>query len=207
LRLNIKDKREENHLEKTLQMRVEASHALNFLVYLQNAFFNKQFTDPMLIKFPYNSWNNEFHSNSIFNKAYKEIWNEVNVKIAENPLNDLQIFQNKEWFYDKLFQPSKPGLFVFNELYESFKAWWGSFAGQNTLEWSIDNEKHREIYSHLSKVFIEKKTEPQKVFNISLVYDDFPLGELEVMPYYAVVSLKEFHIHREKLLIKLGKCV
>ncbi|MBM7565053.1 hypothetical protein [Paenibacillus sacheonensis] len=186
-------------MKNALFMTVEASHSLNFLVYLQNSFLNKHHTDAGEVKFPYTGWNNEFLSYSAFAAAFKELWNDVIDKIAANPVHDLHLFhQHEAGFHEKLFQPGNAGRLAYDELHKSFQVWWGSFAGSFALEGSISNDDHHDVYSRLAEYLAATNTEPSRTLKISLVYDAFPLGGLEVMPFYAVATVREFRLRRDR---------
>lgn len=156
-------------MENTLLMRTEASHSLNFLVYIQNIFLNRSQSRGEL-KFPYISTKCEFQKD--FDIRYRELWDEVSKRISEHPINDLKIFtEDKSLFYQGLFAENDDTLNEFNEIYQSFKVWRGSFAGRFSVERSID-EKGQEIYVELANLLIEKGIKPQKELNISLIYDE-----------------------------------
>lgn len=84
--------------------------------------------------------------------------------------------------------------------------WWDSFAGRFSVERAID-EKSEKLYVELANSLIQRGIAPQKELNISLLYDDFPLGNSEVSSYFAVVSIKDFFVRYKELLAKLQKSI
>lgn len=76
-------------MDNTLLMKIEASYSLNFLVYIQNLFLNRnQNKDEW--KFPYLPSRCVFQED--FEMRYREVWNEGARRISENPINVLEIF-------------------------------------------------------------------------------------------------------------------
>lgn len=191
-------------MENTLLMRTEASHSLNFLVYIQNIFLNRSQSRDEL-KFPYIPTRCEFRKD--FDMRYRELWDEVSKRISEHPINDLKIFaEEKNLFYKGLFVENDDTLNEFNEIYNSFKVWWGSFAGRFSVERSID-EKGQEIYAELASLLLEKGIKPQKELNISLIYDECVLVDLEPSSYFAVLSIRDCFVNYKELIPKLQLCI
>ncbi|MEO4055628.1 hypothetical protein [Solibacillus sp. CAU 1738] len=191
-------------MENTLLMRTEASHSLNFLVYIQNIFLNRSQSRDEL-KFPYIPTRCEFRKD--FDMRYRELWDEVSKRISEHPINDIKIFaEEKNLFYKGLFVENDDTLNEFNEIYNSFKVWWGSFAGRFSVERSID-EKGQEIYAELASLLLEKGIKPQKELNISLIYDECVLVDLEPSSYFAVLSIRDCFVNYKELIPKLQLCI
>lgn len=187
-------------MENTLLMRTEASYSLNFLVYIQNIFLNQNQSRDEL-KFPYIPTKCEFRKE--FDVCYRELWDEVSKRISEHPINDLKIFtEEKNLFYQGLFAKNDDTLNEFNEIYQSFKVWWGSFAGRFSVERSI-NEYGQKIYTELANSLTEKRNGPQKELNISLIYDECLLVDLEPSSYFAVLSIKDCIVNYKELIPKL----
>lgn len=187
-------------MKNTLLMRTEAPYSLNFLVYIQNIFLNRSQSRDEL-KFPCIPSKCEFRKD--FEISYRELWNEVSKRISEHPINDLKIFTDeKNLFYQCLYVESGDTLNEYNEIYQSFKVWWGSNAGQFAVERSID-EKGQEIYAELANLLIEKGIKPQKELNISLIYDECILVKLEPSFYFAVVSIRDCFFNYKALIPKL----
>lgn len=187
-------------MEITLLMRTEASYSLNFLVYIQNIILNQRQSRDEL-KFPYLSTKGEFRKE--FDMHYRELWDEISKQISENPINDQKIFtEEKMLFYKGLFADNDETLNEFNEIYQSFKVWWGSFAGRFAVERSIDVYGEK-IYAELANFLMEKGIIPQKVLNISLIYDECLLVDLEPSSYFAVLSIRDCIVNNKELLPKL----
>lgn len=188
-------------MENTLLLRTEASYSLNFLVYLQNLFLNKtQSREEM--KFPYILSKCEFFRED-FKMRYRELWDEVSKRISENPLNDMGIFVDKKnLFYQCLFVQSEEYLIEYNEIYHSFKVWWGSFTGHIAVERSIDVYV-QEIYQELADLLLEKRINLQKDLNISIIYDECVLVDLKPTSYFAVFTIRDFFVNYKELIPKL----
>jgi L-rhamnose mutarotase len=172
-------------------MRTEATHSLNFLVYIQNIFLNRSQSKEAL-KFPYIPTKCVFQKD--FDMRFRKLWDEVSKRISEHPKNDVKIFTDeKHLFYQGLFVENGDNFKEFNKIYQSFKVWWDSFAGHFSVERSID-EKGQKIYAELANLLIEKGIKPQKELNISLIYDECLLVDLEPSSYFAVFSIKDCFI-------------
>ncbi|MGG6447392.1 L-rhamnose mutarotase [Pseudobacillus badius] len=196
-------------MKNTLLMRTEASHSLNFLIYIQNIFLNRSQSKNEL-KFPYIPTKCEFRKD--FDMRYRELWEEVSKRISEHPINDLEIFtKEKNLFYQSLFAENDDTLNEFDEIYQSFKTWWGSFAGHIAIERSID-ENLQDIYLGLANLLTEKGLKPQKELNISLIYkelnisliyDECLLVDLEPSSYFAILSIRDCFVNSKELNKKL----
>jgi len=184
------------------QMRTEATYSLNFLVYLQNIYLNQNQSKEMF-KFPYIPIKYIFKEE--FEFFFKKLWNEVSQRISEHPMNDIKIFnEEKELFYQRLFKENDDNLRDYTEIYQSYKIWWDSFAGRFSVESSID-DKGQKLYMELKNSLIQKEIEPQKELNISLIYDECQIVNLDVSSYFAVLSTKDFFVKYKEMVPKLLK--
>lgn len=184
----------------SLQMRTEATYSLNFLVYIQNIFLN-QTQSKEEFKFPYIPIKYIFQED--FELCYKKLWDEVSQRISEHPMNDIKIFnEEKDLFYQSLFKPSNDNLKDYNEIYQSYKIWWDSFAGRFSVERSID-EVAQKLYMELANSLIQNEIEPQKELNISLIYDECLLVNLDACSYFAVLSTKDLSVKYKETVLKL----
>ncbi|MGV2447099.1 UNVERIFIED_CONTAM: hypothetical protein FO527_23820 [Bacillus sp. ATCC 13368] len=187
-------------MKNTLLMRTGASYSLNFLVFIQNIFLNQSQKSDEL-KFPYTRTKCEFRED--FEMRYRELWDELSKRISEHPINDLKIFtEEKNLFYQGLFVENDDTLNEFNEIYQSFKVWWDSLAGRFLVERSIDGYSHK-IYVELSNLLIEKGIKPKKELDISLIYDECLLVDLEPSSYFAVLSIRDCFVNYKKLISRL----
>lgn len=185
-------------------MRIEASYSLNFLVYIQNIYLNQNCSNDEY-RFPYIP-SRYIAFRKGFEIQYKELWDDVARRIADHPMNDVVFAKEKDLFYQRLFVDSEKALKEYNEIYQSFKVWWGSLAGGYSIERSIDEKSHK-LYVELASSLTQKGIEPQREFNISLVYDECLLGELDTDSYFAILSIKDFLIKYKELVPKLQKCI
>ena len=189
-------------MEYSLQMRTEATYSLNFLVYLQNIFLNQNQSKEEF-KFPYIPIKYIFQED--FEFCFKKLWDEVSLRISEHPMNDIKIFnEEKDLFYQRLFKESDDNLTGYTEIYQSYKIWWDSFAGRFSVERSIDDVGQK-LYMELANSLVQKEIAPQKELNISLIYDEFLLANLDVSSYYAVLSTKDFFVNYKEMVPKLLK--
>lgn len=189
-------------MENSLQMRTEATYSLNFLVFLQNIFLNQN-QNKEEFKFPYIPIKYIFKEE--FESCFKKLWDEVSQRISEHPMNDIKIFkEEKELFYRRLFKESDDNLAIYTEIYQSYKIWWDSFAGRFSVERSID-DKGQKLYIDLTNSLLEKEIAPQKELNISLIYDECLIVNVEVSTYFAVLSTKDFFVKYKELVPKLLK--
>lgn len=187
-------------MENTLLMRTEASHSLNFLVYIQNLFLNQNQNRDKL-KFPYIPTKIEFRQD--FDTCYRMLWNEVLKRITEHPKNDLKMYiEEKNLFYHGLFAETENTLNEFNQLYQGFKVWWDSLAGRLSVERSIDDQAQK-IYAALADLLIEERITPKKELDIILIYDDCVLVDLEPSSYLAVLSIRDCLMKYKELIPKL----
>ncbi|MCM3713761.1 hypothetical protein [Halalkalibacter oceani] len=180
-------------MENTLLMKIEASYTLNFLVYIQNIFLNRQQNKDEW-KFPYLPSRGEFQED--FEMRYREVWSEVARRISENPINDLEIFREKSLFYQRLFAQCERTLKEYEDIYHSFNVWWQSLAGQFAVESSI-SEQGQTIYTQVAEWLLEKGITPQKELTISLLYDDCLLADFDFSSYFAAISIRDFLVEKE----------
>ncbi|MGE8081379.1 hypothetical protein [Peribacillus loiseleuriae] len=191
-------------MENSLLMRTEAPYALNFLIYIQNIYLNQNRNEEEL-RFPYYPSKVAFKEE--FDLDYKNLWDKVSQRISDHHSNGVKIFyEEKDLFYQSLFVNNSDSLKEFNEIYKSFKVWWGSFAGHFAVERSID-EKCEKLYVELASSLTQKGIEPQKELSISLVYDECLLVNLEVFSYFAILPIKDFFVKHNELAPKLQKCI
>lgn len=191
-------------MENSLLMRIEASYALNFLIYIQNIYLNQNRNEEES-RFPYYPSKVAFKEE--FDLGYKSLWDKVSQRISDHHSNGVKIFyEEKDLFYQSLFVNNSDSLKEFNEIYKSFKVWWGSFAGHFAVERSSD-EKSEKLYVELASSLTQRGIEPQKELSISLVYDECLLVNLEVSPYFAILPTKDFFVKYNELVPKLQKCI
>lgn len=182
-------------------MKMDMSFSLNFLIYIQNIFFNQNQKD---LRFPYLSTRIEF--NEDFKLNYKELWNEISQGISNNNKNDLKIFyEEKDLFYQRLFVVDADNLKNFNEICKTFKVWWDSPAGHFSIERSVDEIGYR-LYWDLANLLAQKGIEPQKELNISLIYDRCLLGQFEVFQNFIILPIRSFLTKKEgEIVYRLQK--
>jgi L-rhamnose mutarotase len=187
-------------------MRTEANYSLNFLVYIQNIYLNQtQSRDE--IKFPYLPATYIFQED--FEIQFRKLWIEVSNRISHHPIHDLEIFtEEKMLFYQRLFAESETSMGDYEDIYQSFTAWWDSFAGRFAIERSIDiDDKGQKIYMELAKLLTQKGIEPQNDLNISLLYDDCIVANMKPSSNFAVIPIRDFFINYKKLIPQILDCI
>ncbi|WP_253957779.1 hypothetical protein [Metabacillus halosaccharovorans] len=181
-------------------MRIEAPCALNFLIYIQNIFINQNNKNEEY-RFPYISSKMAFDKEFLL--RFEELWNEVSERICDDHINSAKIFYDEEdLFYNRLFANSSCSLKDYREIYKAFKVWWNSFAGQFSIERSIDEKSHG-LYEELGNSLSQKGINPKKELSIFLVYDECLFVDLEVTSYFAVIPLKVFYVKYKDVVHKL----
>ncbi|MCM3217798.1 hypothetical protein M3612_25335 [Niallia taxi] len=186
-------------MENTLEMRIEASFSLNFLVYIQNIYINQNQNKDQL-KFPYIAFKYGFPKD--FEKRYRELWSEISKRVSsEHPINDI-FNEEKNIIYQSLFTEDDVTLNEFEEIYLSFKVWWNSLAGRFSIERSIDAPLD-EVYRLFANLLIEKRIKPKKSLDISLIYDECLLGDIKPTFYFSIFTIDDWFINRKKLIPKL----
>ncbi|MCM3439258.1 hypothetical protein AB3Z07_13340 [Metabacillus halosaccharovorans] len=181
-------------------MRIEASCALNFLIYIQNIFINQNNIKEEY-RFPYVSSKMAFDKEFLL--KFEELWNEVSERICDDHINSERIFYDEEdLFYNRLFANSTCSFKDYRGIYKAFKVWWSSFAGKFSIERSID-EKSNGLYEELASSLYQKGITPKKELSICLVYDKCLLVDLEVTSYFAVIPIKNFYVNYKDLVHNL----
>lgn len=191
-------------MEYTLEMRLEASYTLNFLIYIQNIYANQKQSGEEY-KYPYMPIVYRFRED--FEVRYSELWDKVSKRIAKNFRDDLTIFYHeKELFYENLFIGSDATGEEFHQIYQCYLAWWNSFAGRFSIERAFD-EQVQNIYYDLSDVLAEKRIIPEKQLEISLIYDDCLLADSDSSSYFAVISIRDCYVKYKEIIQKLVICI
>ncbi|MFS0644391.1 hypothetical protein [Siminovitchia sp. 179-K 8D1 HS] len=191
-------------MENSLLMKIDASFALNFLIYIQNIFLNQSRKEGE-VTFPYLPLRITFNEN--FESKYNELWNEVSQRIADDHINGAYIFyEEKDLFYERLFPVNSIGLKDFSEIYKAFDVWWNSFAGRFAAERSID-EVAEKLYADLAASLIKRGIKPEHELHISLIYDKCILADAEASSYFAVIPIRDFFVKYEELVQKLLKYI
>lgn len=191
-------------MEQSLLMKTEALTSLNFMIYIQNIYLN-QCRSEEDIKFPYFSTIIAFKGD--FELNYKELWNEVLQRISKDSVIGEKIFyKEKDLFYQQLFENNADSLINFYNIYKTFQVWWNSFAGRFSIEKSIDDAGYT-LYLNLANSLKQRGTNPQRSLDISLIYDECLLGNVEVSSYFAVLPIKAFFVKPNELVTKLQECI
>ncbi|MGB3260974.1 hypothetical protein [Paenisporosarcina sp.] len=186
----------------TLEIKTEVSYSLNFLIYIQNIFLNQKSSKEQY-RFPSVYSKSAFEED--FENRFRNLWNEVKHRIAEHPMNDIKLFMDeKNLFYQYLFEKSDESLETYIEIHFSFRVWWNSFAGRFTLENSTD-ELVRKLYLDLDKFLSQKAVTPKNMLTISLIYDECPFIQLDGTSSYFIISAEDFVTKQKELSGKLQK--
>ena len=179
-----------------------ASHCLNFMIYIQNMYLNQKEKKGNL-RFPYIA--KTLHFSSDFETNFKELWHSLRKQIANNRY-DLQIFHEENHiFYEKLFNTQLCNEDSFKELVCSFQVWWTSIVGQLSLERSVD-EYGQQLFNDLVLYLKQNEIEPLQQLHISLLYDDCLLVKENISSYSAILPTKTFFINYRDVVTTLSTC-
>ncbi|PFW29442.1 hypothetical protein COL07_12245 [Bacillus cereus] len=179
-----------------------ASHCLNFMIYIQNMYLNQKEKKGNL-RFPYIA--KTLHFSSDFETNFKELWHSLRKQIANNRY-DLQIFHEENHiFYEKLFNTQLCNEDSFKELVCSFQVWWTSIVGQLSLERSVD-EYGQQLFNDLVLYLKQNEIEPLQQLHISLLYDDCLLVKENISSYSAILPTKTFFIYYRDVVTTLSTC-
>ena len=189
-------------MENSLVIETDTSFTLNFLIYIQNIYLNQNRNEGEP-RFPYLSTKMVFKED--FEIRYKALWSEVSQKIFTSD-NDMKIcYEDKDLFYQKLFENSSDNLKSFNEVYKTFQVWWGSFAGRFSMERSVDETSHT-LYVDLTNWLMQRGKTPLKRLHISLIYDECVLANTPVSSYLAIIPIRDFFINYKELVPRIQEC-
>lgn len=190
-------------MEPSLIMRTEASHVLNFLIYIQNIYLNQNRRDAY--KFPY--YSSEIRFTEDFEKKFSHLWVDMLHRVSDHKSNGTKVFyEENDLFYKCLFEQSSDSLEEYSEIHKSFQAWWGSFAGHFAVERSID-EKSAKLYRELTDVLSQKGFDAKIEWNVSLIYDECVLSNVMCSSYFAVMPIGDFFVNHKELVPKIQKCM
>ncbi|HGN6577859.1 hypothetical protein B1R38_29565 [Bacillus cereus] len=179
-----------------------ASHCLNFMIYIQNMYLNQKEKKGNL-RFPYIA--KTLHFSSDFETNFKELWHSLRKQIANNRY-DLQIFHEENHiFYEKLFNTQLCNEDSFKELVCSFQVWWTSIVGQLSLERSVD-EYGQQLFNDLVLYLKQNEIEPLQQLHISLLYDNCLLVKENISSYSAILPTKTFFINYRDVVTTLSTC-
>ncbi|MFL1663812.1 hypothetical protein ACPCHR_06035 [Bacillus bombysepticus] len=179
-----------------------ASHCLNFMIYIQNMYLNQKEKKGNL-RFPYIT--KTLHFSTDFKTNFKELWLTLRKQTA-NDRYDLQIFHEENHiFYEKLFNTQLCNEDSFKELVCSFQVWWTSIVGQLSLERSVD-EYGQQLFNDLVLYLKQNEIEPLQQLHISLLYDDCLLVKENISSYSAILPTKTFFINYRDVVTTLSTC-
>ncbi|HDR7798386.1 TPA: hypothetical protein QCY03_005895 [Bacillus tropicus] len=179
-----------------------ASHCLNFMIYIQNMYLNQKEKKENL-RFPYIARQLNFSTN--FEANFKELWHSLRKKITDDKY-DLQIFYDENYiFYEKLFDTQLCNEDSFKELICSFKVWWTSIVGQHSLECSVSGYS-TQLYNDLVLYLKQNEIEPLQQIHLNLLYDDCVFVTNNTTSYSAILPTKHFFINYRDVVTTLSTC-
>ncbi|MCH1627932.1 hypothetical protein [Fredinandcohnia quinoae] len=191
-------------MKNSLLMRTEATYTLNFLIFIQNIYYNQNCSEEKY-KFPY--FPSKLAFKEEFEVNFKDLWNEAFNRISQPNNQDMEIFcEEREFFYEQLFMKNAESLKDYSDIHKSFQVWWGSLAGQFSVERSID-EQGEKLYVELANALMQKGIEPQMTLNISLVYDACLYANTDVTSYFAVLSIQEMLVKYKTVVPWILGCI
>ncbi|MDA1640621.1 hypothetical protein ACWOMK_23220 [Bacillus thuringiensis] len=183
-------------------MYTNASHCLNFMIYIQNMYLNQKEKKENL-RFPYIA--RQFNFSTNFEANFKELWHSLLKKITDDKY-DLQIFYDENYiFYEKLFDTQLCNEDSFKELVCSFKVWWTSIVGQHSLECSVSGYS-TQLYNDLLLYLKQNEIEPLQQIHLNLLYDDCVFVTNNTTSYSAILPTKHFFINYRDVVTTLSTC-
>jgi len=190
-------------------IQLTGSTDLNFLVYIQNDFLNRnQKMDRP--KFPL--LDGSLTYKDTFKADFKEAWEsavqreQLIAHKKELTRNDLPLAETDlHWFYDRLVDASVP-YESFHFFYRAFATWWDGLAGRFSIERGL-GEELQSIYLELIEIMNDKSLSPEKELQLRFIYDDVVLADNHMADYFAVLSIEWFFTERNALLSKLTSLV
>lgn len=179
----------EVRLNSRFSIQLRASYALNYLVYLQNAIWNKRVTKSgRTSKFPYLNCDDWHLKDDNFEVVFADVWEEMLGKLADDaPWDHNGIAAAERNVYMKLFRQGREGELGYDESQQSFNAWYGGYWGQYAIERQVDNDLVNEMFTRLKPHFESNK------LTIIVLYDEpiFIRRELKTPPLVYVVSFHQ----------------
>lgn len=179
-----------------------ASHCLNFMIYIQNMYLNQKEKKENL-RFPYIA--KTLHFSTDFETNFKELWHTLRKQVANDKYNSQIFYDENHIFYEKLFNADLCNEESFKELICSFKVWWTSIAGQLSLECSV-SDFSRQLYEDLVIYIKQHQIEPLQQLHINLLYDDCVFVKNNTTSYSAILPTKHFFINYRDVVTTLSTC-
>lgn len=177
----------------------DVPYSLNFLVYIQNAYLNSKNDESKNPKFPYidvSKW--ALIEDERFLIKFKDVWGKVVHNIVSvSHFDNHSVLENNKLLFRTLFQNNHDGEIGYHESCKSFMAWWEGLAGKLAIVHVVNNQMYK-VYKEISETIKEDKR-----LTISLVYDKFPLGELQTLPWYAVLPIEDIFFQKKKEIVPL----
>ena len=186
-------------------MALDPPYTLNFLIYIQNIYLNQINTkENYYFKHPYISTKMAFKED--FEANFHDLFDELSQRLLRNKNDDLVVFNKEiEMIFQRLFKDDSESYNKFKEIYTAFQVWWGSYAGQITLERSIV-DLMSDIYRELTNLLQKNQIKPLNHLKINLIYDECVLTNHTLYPYFATISVDEIIFKKEELVFKLQNC-
>jgi hypothetical protein len=198
-----------NEVESFNQFEMETNvpYTLNFLIFMQNIFLNKNQNRTNLY-FPYidtSEWG--LLSNNDFLITYKENWEIATKKNASNRLYDHNdILDVDKKLFKRLFECNEKGNYGFSESKKSFLAWWDGIYGKIAIQSVINEDITNKLYKDLS-LSIQHKVSPRRL-KIDLLYDNPILVDNYSTNWYSTIPIEQLYMrkNRANTLKTLLKC-
>lgn len=181
------------------EIEVVAPYSLNFLIFLQNVYLNQNRKGRDLL-FP--AITTKMGLRDSFEMKFKEQWNNVLQKLMEDCNDDLNVYDNKDFFYPKQMREDITQFKLFQQVRTYFSTWWGSFAGQFAIERALDGITET-LYIDLQNWLTETGRIPAQRLQICLLYDKVRLTEPHISPYFAVIPIREFFTNYKNVVLQL----
>lgn len=193
----------QQEIENSFEMEIIGAYTLNFLIYIQNVYLNQNEDE---FKFPYLAKKLLFKDN--FEENFKKLWDEATQTIFNEGerADNKYFFDDREVFYERLFEKKLENLMIFHEVHTTFQTWWDSLVGKFTLERSVDAQIQK-VYVDLIDHFFKKGEVPQQRLRLHLIFDDYEFGDTASFSYFVVSPLQEFSIRCDELAIRIKESI
>lgn len=193
------------------EIEINTPYSLNYLIFLQNIFYNSKNDNQENPLFPYvDSSNWGILKDEVFEDNFQECWNAAIVKNSGTDMyNHNGILGTVNMFYQLLFEDNEIGKYGYSESVKSFLAWWDGIYGKIAISKVFDDDSLNKVYSELAHSINQNETISMKSrLKIDLIYDKLLLKGLTTSSWYMVLPIEDIFIkkNRTALITDLLKC-
>lgn len=172
------------------------STSLNFLIYVQNLYLSQKQRGQSRFpsyRVPYFVFHEQFEEN------FRQLWATILAEMNENPVNDLKFFyEQKDVLAAQLFNGQAVGSVKFEDVYQTFQNWWGSFVGSFAIERAAD-DKMSQLYTDLTMKYAVDFDQ----LTVSILYDDYVFASHETPYEMKITSIPEIYLRYEDVVARI----